>query len=97
MKLPDVSLGHLQVFRASVDVVHDMQHNMPAIVVELQVRNVRNDGLAKVSGRTIIHHTEARDPETFRLLLRQVVVDAFVHEIDEWLRVDGRLVTNPHP
>lgn len=30
-------------------------------------------------------------------LVRRVVLNAMAHEVDEWLRVDGRLVRDPHP
>lgn len=35
--------------------------------------------------------------EKFVLFIKREVINCETHEINEWLRIDGKFVTNPHP
>lgn len=36
-------------------------------------------------------------PEVVKTWVHALLVDAELHEVDEWLRLDGHRITNPHP
>jgi hypothetical protein len=93
MRFPDVSLGHLVVLGAKAAIVHDGETKLPAVVVELVVRDAARGHMTRIVSRTVVTPAEAADP----LVVRECVQRAFAHEVDEWLRVDGRLLTDPHP
>jgi hypothetical protein len=69
--------------------------DLRAVEITLHVVDVET-GRAET---TVVERRLPRHEATDHLgpILRALLVEAFAHEVDEWLRVDGQRVREPHP
>lgn len=100
-RLPEVSLGNLHVAGAQVllrqlDSAWD-RHDGVEIRCVLDIRRVQDGEAGEVVTREILTPDAALEPGLLATAIRGCVRKAFLHEIDEWLRIDGQLVCEPHP
>jgi hypothetical protein len=99
MKLPEVTLGSMRISAIGVDL--RQMASRPGIEVRVDMRVLDRGGESVQPLRFSETFAEELwsqlDEKTRAQFIRRVVLDALTHEVDEWLRVDGKLVTNAHP
>ncbi|MBN1237433.1 MAG: hypothetical protein JXB36_02975 [Gammaproteobacteria bacterium] len=97
MKLPVVDMSRWDIRAMKVDVrFHDERDTAIARVV-LDAKDVRTGEPGPVIGTAYIplQHVNER---VGRILIKDMILRALVHEVDECLYIDGaRLCDDPHP
>lgn len=100
LKLPSVSMGSFRVDRIDLCCEYDsdgwhvelrcMLHGAGLVGGKQQVYAVQRIPLAELQFIDRAELVLARH-------VRALVLDTIVHEVDEWLRLNEKLVSNPHP
>jgi hypothetical protein len=68
-----------------------------ALIATFQAPDSRGSGrIITITSQHSLPHYLAGDEAAFPYLLRDALMDAEGHEIDEWLRRDGRIFHDPH-
>lgn len=97
---PVVTLGALRIDGIKVDVTSSFNH----AALEFRVRLLTRDVADEVAPNQL-HNVGVVPEGTWAAMaadqrasfVRSLVLRTVEHEVDEWLRIDGRLVTNAHP
>ena len=102
MKLPKLTLGRFAIRSAQVLIDEPFDRDGVRLRVHLSTSHLDdprdNDFAGTVNQETIAsEHWCQMSADHKRHVLRQLVYRAVCHEVDEWLRMDGDLVTDPHP
>lgn len=98
--VPDVTLGDFGIAGARVTAGWLFEQDAMELRAFIEVRDVRDPTRAEgvvtretIDGDSWMAMTDAVRAE----MVRRLVMQALSHEVDEWLRVDGKLVREPHP
>lgn len=98
VQLPDVTLGAFRIFSAEIRVAH---HSSSGVQIDcvLRVPDAQTGTPTFVANRVTVEYATwaAMPPHARREMIRDVALSALEHELDEHLRVDGRLLRNPRP
>jgi hypothetical protein len=99
VKLPEVTLGSMRI--ENIGVRLGRMADRPGIEIRV-VADARDLDRARTSPLIFREYFAEElwsqlDEKARAQSIRRVVLDALTHEVDEWLRVDGKLVTNAHP
>lgn len=103
--LPVPSMQGFTIFGIDVRIAKHDRH--VEVVLDMRVHDKRTPGVLEVApllpGRVafrkvigVVDIVFARDPEFFQHHVRDLVHEAVVHEVDEWLTFDGVQFTDPH-
>ncbi|HEX2679541.1 MAG TPA: hypothetical protein VHM19_22985 [Polyangiales bacterium] len=95
--LPTVELGAFRIDGARVLVALDDRSDAVVFTTVLNVRDVSSGQQTTVNHQARYARSFVRDREAIAEAIRELVIGALAHEVDEWLRVDGARVQEPHP
>jgi len=103
MKLPKCDLGLFGIDHAQVHVME--AEDCSGLDIRVYLKHHANASTGKPSNdvETILRETVSYElyralPATaIRDFVRRLVLRALEHEVDEWLRIDGERVKDPHP
>lgn len=77
---------------------HTDPFGWPMLVIKAMVEDAEHPGVRQELSRVAsIPPNIETDPRYFSQWLRGVLIGAWIHEVDEWLRRDGVYVQDPHP
>lgn len=96
--LPKVTVGEFAIRGIDVQVMHGI--HAVRIVSRFRVANLANpaEDTTIFAEAQISNHIPPREfDRAFRWELKRSILSGLEHELDEWLRVDGELLTDPHP
>lgn len=74
--------------------------------IEIRVSKLAHDAVAPLSNFVMpVINTRLVDREWLKSctqdqllkLIHKIIVDLEMHEIDEWFKLDGKCITEPHP
>ena len=97
--MPDVTMGSFKVWDFRVTVEHDENREKVEILARYRCTCVDTDpGPAEVSTREVVDEEfwDDLDEDMRARAIRDVVIRALSHDVDEWLRVDGKVVEVAH-
>lgn len=101
MNLPVVDVGQFAIHSLRVTLMWEPDHDAADLRVTIMVNDrdeprhkVPIHGRERINGEAISHH---RDGDFLRYFVRDAILRSLEHEVDEWLKLDGKQVTDPHP
>lgn len=103
--LPSVSIGQFAIHGIELTLTRDIGWMCGEDIVELRLRlrvnDVENPHRETETGNVLrlpLYQLERyRDTNFVKRWIQDAVYKGVMHEVDEWLRIDGELVTDPHP
>ena len=101
-KLPVVTLGQFAIHKANIVLEQDPTRSLDSLRLRLDfaVNDVENPSVRTTVARTLTmsrYELLRAEGGWVQFMVRRAVHDAVVHEVDEWLRIDGELLAEPHP
>ena len=92
----NIDLSRLRIDSAFVD-VDDEPDDYVSVRAVLMVRDVRTGEPCSIVNREMVHRVVLKDGKVPAYIVRDLILRALKHEIDECLYVDGERVAEPHP
>ena len=88
-------------YKSNMQITIEEYHITPAYPYTLMVRLFTNDSTGKEGDVTILctkplNKYDVISEQPFIRAIRLALINVEIHELDEWLKLDGEMVNDPH-